>query len=105
MLLVSDIFSQIFKRLVQSVGAQWDGMIEYSATKGNPPDDPWIQCTEKGKWFEVNCTVQEYGQMSIWEPCNYASNLAYYHTVTEICARQEWNLPLDDGNIFFKTIF
>jgi len=83
-------------RLVQSVGAQWDGMIEYSATKGNPPDDPWIQCTEKGKWFEVNCTVQEYGQMSIWEPCNYASNLAYYHTVTEICARQEWNLPLDD---------
>ena len=87
------------------MGAQWDGMIEYSATKGNPPEDPWIQCTEKGKWFEVNCTVQEYGQMSIWEPCNYASNLAYYHTVTEICARQEWNLPLDDGNIFFKTIY
>merc|ERR1712156_911502 len=88
-------------RLVQSVGAQWDGMIEYSATKGNPPDDPWIQCTEKGKWFEVNCTVQEYGQMSIWEPCNYASNLAYYHTVTEICARQEWNLPL--ANVAYQA--
>merc|ERR1712241_110886 len=83
-------------RLLQSVGAQWDGMIEYSSTQGNPPDDVWIQCGTERKWFEKNCTVQEYGQMPIWEPCNYASNLAYYHTVTEICGRESWNLPLDD---------
>merc|ERR1711997_1316646 len=82
-------------RLVQSVGAQWDGMIEYSSPLGGP-DDHWNQCGTERKWFEKNCTVQEYGQMPIWEPCNYASNLAYYHTTTEICSRQQWNLPEDD---------
>ena len=71
-------------------------MIEYSSTQG-APDDHWNQCGSERKWFEKNCTVQEYGQMPIWEPCNYASNLAYYHTVTEICGRESWNLPLDDG--------
>merc|ERR1712038_744651 len=78
-------------------------MIEYSSTQGNPPDDVWIQCSASRKWFEKNCTVQEYGQMPIWEPCNYASNLAYYHTVTEICAKEEWNVPLDDVKAMAKT--
>ena len=80
------------------MGAQWDGMIKYSATQGTP-DDHWKQCERQSRklWFEKNCTVQEFGQVPIWEPCNYASNLAYYHTVTEICKRENWNLPLDDG--------
>ena len=52
------------------------------------------------KWFEENCTMQEYGNIPIWEPCNYASNIAYYHTTTEICYRQEWNMPSDAGNFF-----
>ena len=50
------------------------------------------------QWFEVNCTVQEYGSVPIWEPCNYASNIAYYHTVTEICFRKEWSMPEESGN-------
>ncbi len=33
--------------------------------------------------------------MPIYEPCNYASNLAYYHTATEICAKERWSLPTD----------
>ena len=76
----------------------WDGMIKYSSTQGDPSrNDTWVQCENNSRWFEKNCTVQEYGQMPIWEPCNYASNLAYYHTTTEICSRQQWNLPEDDG--------
>ena len=103
---VCSVSKKSFNRLLQSVGAQWDGMIEYSSTHGNlQANDTWIQCNEGPKWFESNCTVQEYGQMSIWEPCNYASNLAYYHTVTEICARQEWNLPEDDGKSVCKYFF
>ena len=27
------------------------------------------------------------------EPCNYASNLAYYHDVTMICQHEGWNIP------------
>ena len=33
-------------------------------------------CPEDG-WFECNCTYQEPSGIAIWEPCNYASNLAY----------------------------
>ena len=35
--------------------------------------------------------------MSIYEPCNYASNVAYYHTVTEICDHEGWSLPMEEG--------
>ena len=80
-------------------------MIKYSNTQGDPSrNDTWVQCESNikpkdfnSRWFEKNCTVQEYGNMPIWEPCNYASNLAYYHTTTEICSRQQWNLPENDG--------
>ena len=94
-----------YLRLHESTGAQWDGMIKYSSTQGDPSrNDTWVQCESNikpkdfnSRWFEKNCTVQEYGNMPIWEPCNYASNLAYYHTTTEICSRQQWNLPENDG--------
>lgn len=33
--------------------------------------------------------------MPIYEPCNYASNLAYYRVVTSICAYQDWGLDRD----------
>ena len=84
-------------RLFESVGAQWDGMIEY-ANSGGTPDDIWHTCGSF-KWFENNCTVQSYGSMPIYEPCNYASNLAYYHTATEICAKNDWSLPSDQGTV------
>merc|ERR1711935_233161 len=91
-------------RLHESTGAQWDGMIKYSSTQGDPSrNDTWVQCENNSRWFEKNCTVQEYGQMPIWEPCNYASNLAYYHTTTEICSRQQWNLPEDDVKAMAMT--
>ena len=53
--------------------------------------------------MEVNCTVQEYGQIPIWEPCNYASNMAYYHTVTELCARRQetWSMPEESGRFYY----
>ena len=53
---------------------------------------------EGGQWFENNCTVQEYGQIPIYEPCNYASNIAYYHTSVEICKREVWAMDPDYGN-------
>eukprot|EP01083_Nonionella_stella_P058401 152941_1 len=30
-------------------------------------------------------------EMVIEEPCNYASNIAYYHGALRICNREEWS--------------
>ena len=49
------------------------------------------------RWLEVNCTYQEPGHIPIWEPCNYASNVAYYHTAVEVCKRQEWDVGEEYG--------
>ena len=71
-------------------------MNAYAASQGSATD-PWLPCPQE-RWFEDNCTTQAVGNMPIYEPCNYASNVAYYHTVTEICAKQDWALPRDQGN-------
>ena len=44
-------------RLLASVGAQWDGMIEYAQSRGQE-NDTWAPCETRGKWFEYNCTTQ-----------------------------------------------
>ena len=95
--------NQLDSRLFQSVGAQWDGMIEYANAGGSARyNDTWKTCDQNLRWFEYNCTVQEYGSMPIFEPCNYASNLAYYHTATEICGKKDWGLPMEQGLQLFK---
>ncbi len=75
----------------------WAGMKKYANTHGQP-GDLWEPCfmQDVERWFEVNCTTQEYGKVPIWEPCNYASNMAYYHTAIEICKRDEAKWSLDD---------
>ena len=39
--------------------------------------------------------MQEFHSIGIYEPCNYASNLAYYRVVTSICSYQQWSLPAE----------
>ena len=50
------------------------------------------------EYFDKNCTVQtqEHGDMSALEPCNYASNVAFYVMTNEIC-KETWNMPADYG--------
>jgi len=31
-------------------------------------------------------------KMKIYEPCNYVSNIAYYHAVSRICDNPSWNM-------------
>ena len=93
---LTSCFHTLDSRLLMSTGSQWDGMIQYASTGGNPDvGDIWPRCETQLRWFESNCTTQVYGSMPIYEPCNYASNLAYYHTVTEICGKTEWSVPED----------
>ena len=91
---LTSCFDTLDSRLLMSTGSQWDGMIQYANAGGNSNvGDIWPQCETQSRWFESNCTTQVYGNIPIYEPCNYASNLAYYHTVTEICGKDDWNVP------------
>ena len=53
----------------------WEGMLSFWEL-GEQEEDTWYGC-ETTKWFESNCTSQPGLGLAIWEPCNYASNLAY----------------------------
>ena len=60
--------------------------------------DEWGTCLNDGhcvEYFEQNATTQNFHNITIYEPCNYASNIAYYHVTTNICRRrnaQEWSM-------------
>ena len=80
--------------LAVSDGA-WRGLVEYHDTDGRG-NDTWGSCLDTGhchKYHEQNLTVQDYHNIGLYEPCNYASNVAYYHVVTSICDYQDWSLP------------
>ena len=71
----------------------WRGMIAYHDTDGAGSNDTWGSCLGTGhchEYHEQNLTIQEYHNIGIYEPCNYASNTAYYHVVTSICMYEEW---------------
>lgn len=41
--------------------------------------------------------------MLIMEPCNYVSNVAYYHTVMRTCEYPEWNYPAEYAKAFKRS--
>ena len=57
-------------------------MILYHDQNGVPGDE-WG--SNQLPYFETNVTTQEFHNMTIYEPCNYVSNLAYYHVATMVC--------------------
>ncbi len=42
--------------------------------------------------------------MSIFAPCNYASNIAYYHTAWEVCQHDSWNVGDEYGKSNHSSI-
>merc|ERR1712107_13930 len=76
----------------------WGGMVAYSDSNGTPEDE-WGGCLDTGhchKYHEQNTTAQDFHNITIYEPCNYVSNVAYYHVVTQICKHKgHWNMPND----------
>lgn len=41
--------------------------------------------------------------MEIYEPCNYASNVAYYHSATRICDYPDWTIDEVNQNAFKQS--
>jgi len=86
--------------LESSLNAAWAGMTQYWQTRGGE-NDTWYECDTSNlpiidplrspdAYFENNCTRQEPVTMDIWEPCNYASNLAYDRLMLEMCLQEDW---------------
>jgi len=85
-------------------------MLDYFKSNGTSHDymnqtDYWGGCTPETP--DTRCPVGDYKEdtlvffgdekMIIYEPCNYASNLAYYHSATRICDYPDWTA--DDAQI------
>merc|ERR1712179_323930 len=87
-----DCFDKISPNSNIAMEKAWEGMIRYWDLRGQEAD-PWLPCEKEERWFESNCTSQTGVQMDIWEPCNFASNLAYDRMVVEICEQHSWTFP------------
>ena len=72
----AECFNKLSPNLDSVLEKAWEGMVKYWENRGQDGDS-WHSCDEHGHWFESNCTLQPGTGMAIWEPCNYASNLAY----------------------------
>jgi len=91
---LSSCMDSLSPDLWQVSDGAWAGMVSYHDSNGTG-NDTWGSCLGNGhchEYHEQNFTVQEYHGIGIYEPCNYASNLAYYHVVTSICDNTQWNI-------------
>ena len=76
-------------------------MVQYSDQDG-VPGDRWGEYMSDHIYYEQNATAQDYHNITIYEPCNYASNVAYYHTSTQICDRinlGSWTSPMESVKV------
>jgi len=84
----------------------WSQQAEYWLSNGTAHDwmnhtDRWGQCAVNST-FDNRCDTSGYmrhtpglfgkDNMIVYEPCNYVSNVAYYHSATRICDYPLWTL-------------
>ncbi|KAF2365482.1 hypothetical protein FHG87_003766, partial [Trinorchestia longiramus] len=77
--------------LTASQDHAWQSIIDYWLSNGTETDSWGGRPTQ---YIEQNATESDFLGMIVYEPCNYASNVAYYHDTTEICNR------INAGNLF-----
>ena len=61
----------------------WSGLVDFFENDGFE-EDKWGGTVTVPAYHEYNVSTQTDGVV-IYEPCNYASNVAYYHDATEMC--------------------
>ena len=72
--------------LLTSQNAAWKGYIQYFLSNGTQSkSDYWDSCIDPARchtYHEHNVTTLSKYNIIVYEPCNYASNIAYYHVFT-----------------------
>lgn len=91
--------------LIDSQNNAWKGMMTYFQSNGTSQDymgqtDHWGGCTPDTP--NTRCDVGDYKEdtsvffgkekMIVYEPCNYSSNIAYYHAATRVCDYPNWGV-------------
>ena len=80
--------TQSNKDLLPSQNAAWKGFIQYFLSNGtSSKSDYWDSCIDPANchsYHEHNVTTISKYDIIIYEPCNYASNIAFYHSFTQI---------------------
>ena len=80
-------------------------MLDYYKSDGTQKDymdqsDKWGGCTPRstdsrcpvGDYLEDTSVVWNKEGMIIYEPCNYVSNVAYYHSALRVCDYPDWSI-------------
>ena len=79
--------------LATTHNAAWQGMVNYWQI-GGANGDNW---GSQNGFRETNITTINVNNMTIYEPCNYASSVAYYYTIFGIYKRKlngpQFNIP------------
>jgi len=76
--------------MYESQNAAWEGLVKYYETNGGQGDH-WGG--SPSSYLERNTTLFPLPggrSLLIFEPCNTASNFAYYHMVTSLARRRRW---------------
>lgn len=91
---ISESMAWLDPGLAQSQEQGWRGVITYYVMGGGT-GDAWGSNTTP--YSEYNATVFPLaggGSILVYEPCNYASNVAYYHLAVSLASpRHQWSLP------------
>ena len=66
--------------------AAWQGIIDFWDQRGAPNDAWGVARTE---YLECNITKSNVNGMEIYEPCGYTSNIAYFHSLLELCRHRD----------------
>ncbi|KAF2352050.1 hypothetical protein FHG87_017196, partial [Trinorchestia longiramus] len=83
----------------------WQGMIDFWELRNTPEGETWGVFKA---FLEKNATVTPILGMEIQQPCNYASNMVFYHVFNELCDRKQngksFNLPTKYVNLLAKAV-
>jgi len=77
----------------------------YYETNGTGTDS-WGACTEAAgckMYKESNLTHMDVADIGIYEPCNSASNLAYYRTAMGVCDHEGWVMGEDSQQALIEA--
>lgn len=88
-------------QLARSQDAAWKGILTYWNNNGSLAD-PWGGTNLV--YMEKNSSRTMQDNMIIYEPCNYASNVAFYHVVTEFCDRVSYGDPFSIPKKYVKAL-
>lgn len=81
----------------------WKGQADYWLSNGTSKDyegnvDHWGQMKDIWGWNEYKqgkqATIGRYN-MTVYEPCNHVSNLAFHHATTKICDYPNWSIDVE----------